>query len=69
MAEFHNVTVVTETKKGEANDGAILVQGNDFDEDTWIPKSVIAETSEVYADETDGTLIVKDWWAEKEGLV
>lgn len=35
----------------------------------WVPKSQIADESEVYKAGTDGTLIVSRWWAEKEGLV
>jgi hypothetical protein len=35
---------------------------------TWIPKSVIDDDSEVYAMGTNGSLVVKDWFAEKEGL-
>jgi hypothetical protein len=38
-------------------------KGNAF----WVPKSVIHDDSEVYKDGTEGTLVVKDWYAEKEG--
>lgn len=34
----------------------------------WVPKSVIHDDSEVYKTNTDGSLVVADWWAEKEGL-
>lgn len=38
-------------------------------EETWIPKSVIHEDSEVWkADQSAGTLVVAGWWAEKNGL-
>ncbi len=49
---------------------AILVEvyGNVTNQ-MWVPKSVIHDDSEVYKAGTDGQLIVKLWWAEKEGLV
>lgn len=34
----------------------------------WVPKSVIHDDSEVYRDGDRGTLVVKEWWAEKEGF-
>ena len=34
----------------------------------WIPSSVVHEDSEVFALNQRGTLVVKRWWAEKEGL-
>ena len=40
-------------------------QGED---EVWIPKSVIHDDSEVYAEGHDGDVVVKRWWAEKEGL-
>jgi len=40
------------------------------EEELWIPKSVIDDDSEVYGeDENSRTLIIKYWFAEKEGLV
>ena len=36
----------------------------------WIPKSVIHDDSEVFRDtDIDGNLVVKTWWAEKNGFV
>lgn len=46
---------------------AILVEAPDFDEPQWIPQSQVHENSEVYRRDTEGTLIVSDWWAEKKG--
>jgi hypothetical protein len=34
----------------------------------WLPKSVIHEDSEVSAEGDEGTLVVPEWFAEKEGL-
>jgi len=40
-------------------------------EPVWVPKSVIDDDSEVYDDNENakGALVVKEWWAEKAGLV
>jgi hypothetical protein len=59
--ESENVTVKLETDK------AILAIFEDETE-AWIPKSMIDDDSEVYKMGTSGTLIVKRWFAEKEGL-
>jgi hypothetical protein len=56
------VLVKRETEK------AILIMDREMT-DRWIPKSVIHPNSEVYNDAHSGhELIVKSWWAEKEGL-
>lgn len=50
-------------------DKAILFENTD-DKQLWVPKSVIHDDSEVWADADDkreGELIVKQWWAEKNG--
>jgi hypothetical protein len=59
--ESAGASVLRETDK------ALLVLFADGTE-KWIPKSVIHETSEVFAADTEGTLVVKSWFAEKEGL-
>lgn len=47
---------------------ALLVRLNG--RDVWVPKSVIHEDSEVFdnKDHKEGILIVKKWFADKEGL-
>lgn len=54
-------------------DKALLIRAPEFSGDTWIPKSVVTEDSEVYGPSFDaagpGTLIVKGWYAEKEDWV
>lgn len=42
----------------------VLIDG----ERKWIPKSVIHDDSEVYRNDDFGTLVLKEWFAEKEGL-
>ena len=51
-------------------DKAILVEFANGDE-TWIPKSQIHDDSEVYDSRihSSGKLVVKTWFAEKNGLV
>lgn len=36
--------------------------------EVWVPKSVIDDDSEVWQDEQEGELVVKEWWAEKNGM-
>ncbi len=36
--------------------------------DVWVPQSQITDDSEVYATGDEGQLVVKLWWAEREGL-
>jgi hypothetical protein len=58
---FPNVKCVAETSKAikaELEDGA----------QHWIPKSMLSDDSEVYEEGTDGKLIVKSWFCEKEGI-
>jgi hypothetical protein len=38
------------------------------EKEIWIPKSQIADESEVYKLDTDGELVITEWFAEKEGL-
>lgn len=47
---------------------ALLVYIPDYDDDVWIPKSVIEDESECYAAGHEGALVIKDWFAQKEGL-
>lgn len=58
---FDDVEALKETDK------ALLVEIEG--EEIWIPKSVIDDDSEVYAEGHEGRLAVHEWWAEKEGLI
>lgn len=49
------------------SDEAILVSDGTIE--LWVPKSVVDDDSEVYADGTDGELVVAEWWAEKNALL
>lgn len=59
---FEDCRVVRET------DDALLVviEG----EETWVPKSVVHDDSEVFddGDNSEGTLVLYEWWAEQKGL-
>jgi hypothetical protein len=57
---FHDVTVLGETQLALKCE----VEG----EVMWIPKSQIADESEVYKLDTEGELVITEWFAEKEGL-
>jgi len=51
-------------------DKALRVQIEAEESPRWIPKSVISDDSEVFnaRDNADGDLVLKRWFAEKEGL-
>lgn len=50
-------------------DAAVLVACSDFDGgQLWVPKSQIHDDSDVYAKDTDGDLVITDWFANKKGL-
>ena len=57
---FEKASAVAET------DLALLVDLET--EEHWFPKSVIDEDSEVQEKGDRGDLVVKEWFAEKEGL-
>lgn len=51
-----------------ADGGALLVSAPFFpDGEAWVPYNCVHEDSEVYRKGDHGTLLVKDWWAEKKG--
>jgi hypothetical protein len=60
---IENAKVVAETEK------AICVAADIFDEPTWIPQSQVHEDSEIWGEGQEGDLVVKLWWAEKQGWV
>lgn len=51
----------------EETPAAIRVQATESKKRFWVPKSVLHDDSETYKMGTDGTLIVAEWFAEKEG--
>jgi len=48
-------------------DKAILVSDGTIE--LWVPKSVVHDDSEVYAADTEGDLVLAEWWAEQNGLL
>lgn len=58
---IENASCVAETKK------AILVEAPDLDDPTWIPQSQVTDESEVWKPNDEGTLVVAEWWAERQG--
>lgn len=51
----------------KATDKAILVRELGTGKQTWIPKSVLHDDSEVYDEGHEGTVVVFNWYAEEEG--
>lgn len=52
-----------------ATDKALKIQLDKEDSPRWIPKSCIHDDSEVYREDSEpGSLVLLDWFAEKEGL-
>ena len=59
--DLENASILRETEK------AILVEC-DLASDLWIPKSQIHDDSEIWEVGEYGTLLVNQWWADKEGF-
>jgi len=60
-------TVEFEGKAVKETDAALLVEidGKEW----WIPKSQIDESSEVRAEDDEGTLVITEWIATEKGLI
>lgn len=58
---------IEECEATAETDKALLVS-IDGDEPIWVPKSVIDDESEVYSKGHEGTLVVAEWFARKNGL-
>lgn len=55
-------------ERKSSSDKALLVYIEKLGSEVWVPKSVIHDGSEVYeGGDGEGDLVVKSWWAEKEG--
>ena len=62
FAAFENVVV------RDARDKALKVELDDGTH-LWVPRSIIADESEVYEEDTEGTLIIPEWFAETKGII
>lgn len=70
MDDGNEGVVVGEGRVKRETERAVLVAMSD-DTEVWVPKSCLHDDSEVFEDSEDGregTLVVKRWFAEKEGL-
>ena len=47
---------------------AVLIETKEHAE-LWVPKSQIHDDSEVFEEGTSGRVVVRAWWARKEGLM
>ncbi len=66
---IEDAEIVHETFDDEKNTKAVLVEAPDFDEPTWVPYSVIHADSEVCHEGDKGDMLVKGWWADRQGLI
>ena len=62
MVDFPGVWVAYESAD------TLLIHRHD-DMEFWVPKSVIHDDSEVYCEDSSGSLIVPEWWVDKQGLI
>jgi len=46
---------------------AIRVKAPSLKQPAWIPHSIVCDESEVHCLGTTGNLIIKAWWARKQG--
>lgn len=60
---IENAFVKAETEK------ALLIEAEEFDDDTWIPQSQVHDDSEIWKEGQTSDLVIKDWIAEKLGLM
>lgn len=58
---IENAEIIKDTGK------AILVNAPEFDEPQWIPLSQVHDDSEIWEEGDEGDLLVKHYWAEREG--
>lgn len=59
-----DVKAIHETEPGESSVGAVLFF--DGDKKFWVPKSLMEEWPEPG---TEGTALIAEWFAEREGLI
>jgi hypothetical protein len=71
MAKDSDSESLGQGKVIKATDKALQVELTDLGETRWIPRSVIHDDSEVYdeGENKEGEVVVKQWWANQEGLV
>lgn len=63
--EDDDTYVMGEGKCTQDTEKALLIVIDD--KKLWIPKSVVHDDSEVYRTGQEGKVVVKLWWAEKNG--
>jgi hypothetical protein len=64
--EFTDCVSIKNSESGKS----LLVHIPDVDDEPmYVPHNQIHDDSDVYKPKQEGTLIVTDWWAEREGLV
>lgn len=66
--DFHisDAKVIREAFSGKS----LLIEAPIFDERVWVPKKMITDDSEIWkGGDSPGTLVVKEWFAEKKGWI
>lgn len=66
MPSFSNRCEIEDVKGIRETEMAVLCEIDG--EEHWIPKSQIDDDSEVYEEDTEGTLIVSQWLADQKGI-
>ena len=60
VVTYSNATCIRQTEKAIC----VRIAGRD----QWLPQSAVHDDSEVYAKGHEGRLVIKAWFARKEGL-
>ena len=63
MADY----AIEEAEIKHSTDKAILVDAPVLDKPVWIPQSQVSDDSEIWKKGEKGTLLVSEWFAEKQG--
>lgn len=66
MTDFKDKAHFKNVKALRATDKALFCEINE--EDHWIPRSQIDDSSEVYEEGHEGELVVSQWIADEKGL-
>jgi len=69
LADEDDVVRFDDCRAVHATTKALLVSIPELGDEIWVPQSVVHDESEVFDAGDEGELVLKEWWARKEGLV
>lgn len=69
LVRIDDVKCIHATKDQKGRTMAIKCVHEDWDDEKWIPFSLVHADSDVYAKDTEGTLVIPRWFAKKNVLV